>query len=111
MDIGKRITELRDHAGLSQSALARDVGTSQSAISQIESGERNPGFDMLKQIAKALGITVPYLVGAEVSELSAEEKALYRNYRGLTDEARKELEEFAAYLRHKQSLKKGPAKG
>jgi transcriptional regulator with XRE-family HTH domain len=107
MEIGKRIEEIRDQLGLSQSALARAVGASQSAVSQIEAGERNPSFDMLRQIAKALNVSVPHLVGAEVEQLAPNEVAHFRNYRGLTDEAKKELEDFAAYLRQKQSRKSG----
>lgn len=108
MDIGKRIAEIREQTGLTQSGLARDIGISQSAISQIEAGERNPSFDMLRQIAKALGVSVPHLVGAEVEKLAPSEVAHFRNYRGLTDDAKRELEDFAAYLRQKQSRK--PAK-
>jgi transcriptional regulator with XRE-family HTH domain len=107
VDIGKRIEEIREQAALSQSALARAIGTSQSAISQIEAGERNPSFDMLRQIAKALNVSVPHLVGAEVEGLAANELAHFRNYRGLTPEAKKELEDFAAYLRQKQGKKSG----
>lgn len=105
MDIGKRIEQIREQVGLSQSGLARAIGTSQSAISQIEAGDRNPSFDMLRQIAKALGVSVPHLVGAEVEQLAPNELAHFRNYRGLTQEAKKELEDFAAYLRQKQSRK------
>ena len=105
MEIGKRIEEIRDQAGMSQSALARAVGTSQSAISQIEAGGRNPSFEMLRQIAKALGVSVPHLVGAEVEGLAPGELAHFRTYRGLTQDARKELEDFAAYLRQKQRNK------
>lgn len=107
MEIGKRIEEIREQVGLSQSGLARAVGISQSAVSQIEAGERNPSFDMLRQIAKALNVSVPHLVGADVEGLAAHELAHFRNYRGLTDEAKKELEDFAAYLRQKQSKKPG----
>lgn len=106
MDIGKRIAEVREQAGLSQSALARDMGTSQSAVSQIEAGERNPSFETLRQIADALKVSVPYLVGAEVEKLSPQEEVHFRQYRGLSDDARKELHEFAAYLKHKQALRK-----
>lgn len=107
MEIGGRIAEIREQVGLTQSALARSIGTSQSAISQIEAGERNPSYDMLRQIAKALNVSVPHLVGAEVEQLKPEEMAHFRNYRGLTDEAKKELEDFAAYLRSKKSRKSG----
>ena len=107
MEIGKRIEEIREQVGLSQSALARAIGTSQSAISQIEAGDRNPSYDMLRQIAKALNVSVPHLVGAEVEQLKPDELAHFRSYRGLSDEAKKELEDFAAYLRSKQSKKAG----
>lgn len=107
MEIGKRIEEIREQVGLSQSALARAIGTSQSAISQIEAGDRNPSFDMLRQVAKALNVSVPHLVGAEVEQLAPGEMAHFRNYRGLTDEAKRELEDFAAYLRQKQNRKTG----
>lgn len=105
MEIGNRIEEIREQVGLSQSALARAVGISQSAISQIEAGERNPSFDMLRSLAKALGVSVPHLVGAEVEQLAPDELAHFRNYRGLSEDAKKELEDFAAYLRQKQTRK------
>ena len=108
MDIGKRIAEIREQAGLTQSALARSMGTSQSAISQIEAGARNPSYEMLRQIADALGVSTPYLVGAEVTQLSPEEEAHYRQYRGLPETARRELEEYMAFLRHRHGAKKAP---
>ena len=101
VEIGPRIAKIREDAGLTQSALARAVGTSQSAVSAIEGGERNPSYDMLRQIAEALGVSAAYLVGADVEEISAVESAHFRQYRGLPPEARKELEDFARYLRHK----------
>jgi transcriptional regulator with XRE-family HTH domain len=106
MDIGKRIAEIREQAGLSQSGLARSIGSSQSAISQIEAGDRNPSYDMLRQVADALGVSVPHLVGAEVEKLTPDEQAHFRNYRGLAPEARRELDDFAAYLRQKQASRK-----
>ena len=106
MEIGPRIAEIREQVGLTQSGLARAVGTSQSAISQIEGGERNPSYDMLRQIAKALGVSVPHLVGAEVEALSPDAKVLFRNYEGLTEEAKRELQNFAAFLRKKHGTDK-----
>ena len=106
MDIGKRIEQVREETGLTQSALARAMGVSQSAVSQIEAGERNPSYDMLRQIAQALKISIPHLVGAEVEKLSPAEEAHFRNYRGLTPEAKRELEDFAAYLRQKKGGRK-----
>lgn len=106
MDIGKRIEQVREEKGLTQSALAREMGVSQSAVSQIEAGERNPSYEMLRQIAAALKVSVPHLVGAPVEKLNPEEETHFRQYRGLSEEAREELREFAAYLLHKQRQRK-----
>ncbi len=106
MDIGQRIEQVREEKGLTQSGLAREMGVSQSAVSQIEAGERNPSYDMLRQIAKALNVSVPHLVGAPVEKLRPEEEVHFRQYRGLSPEARRELEEFAVYLYHKQKQRK-----
>lgn len=53
MFIRKRIEK-----GLTQSQLARKVGTKQSAISRLESGGYNPSFALLKKVAKALNADV-----------------------------------------------------
>jgi transcriptional regulator with XRE-family HTH domain len=106
MSFGARLATIREDVGLSQSALARAVGTSQSAISQIEAGDRNPSYEMIRQIAGALRVSPAYLVGAEVESLTPEEEVHFRQYRSLPDEAREELSEFAAYLRMKYTQRK-----
>ena len=40
---------------MSQSQLAQKIGTRQSAISRLESGESNPSFKFLQKVAQALG--------------------------------------------------------
>ena len=54
-DIGQRIADVRETAGLTQAALAKKLKTTQSAIARIESGKQNVSADMLKRIGKALG--------------------------------------------------------
>ena len=54
-DIGTRIADVRETAGLTQAALAKKLKTTQSAIARIESGKQNVSADMLKRISKALG--------------------------------------------------------
>jgi len=102
-EFGARLAKIRDDAGLTQTALARKIEVSQSAISQMEAGERKPSFDMLRQLADALGVTPAYLLGEELEELSEEEQAHFRQYRSLPEEAREELRTFAAFLRTKHS--------
>lgn len=98
---GERLGRLREDAGLSQSALARRVGVSQSAVSQMESGERSPSYGMLVQLADALRVSIAYLVGAEVEELSPLEEKHFRRYRALPDDAQKELSAYIDFLHTK----------
>ena len=54
-NIGKRIADIRDAQGLTQSDLAKKIKTTQSAIARIESGTQNITTEMLKKISHALG--------------------------------------------------------
>lgn len=49
------IIEKRIKKGLTQAALARKIGTKQSAIARLESGSYNPSMAFLEKVAKALG--------------------------------------------------------
>lgn len=49
------IIEARVKKGLTQKVLARKMGTKQSVISRLESGNANPSFSFLKRLAQALG--------------------------------------------------------
>lgn len=53
-ELVKMIIEKRIKQGLTQAELAKKIGTKQSAISRLESGDYNPTVDFLKSIAKAL---------------------------------------------------------
>lgn len=55
--IGRNISRMRELRGMKQEALAQAIGTNQQAISGIESSE-NVDPAKLKEIAKALGVTV-----------------------------------------------------
>lgn len=55
INIGNRITDIRETLGMTQSELAKKLKTTQSAIARIESGKQNISADMLKRISKALG--------------------------------------------------------
>jgi transcriptional regulator with XRE-family HTH domain len=52
---GLLIREARRHAGLSQSALAERLGTTQSAVSDWERGRDTPRVDTLGRILEACG--------------------------------------------------------
>lgn len=54
--LGRRLRELRLAAGLSLTALARDLGISVSAVSQIERGAMQPSVGRLIAVVEALGV-------------------------------------------------------
>jgi len=54
-DIKREVIKLRLENGLSQKELADRIGTKQSAISRLESGEYNPSIEFLNKLAHALG--------------------------------------------------------
>jgi transcriptional regulator with XRE-family HTH domain len=57
------IKALRQEKGLSQKALAEQVGVTDAYITMLENGKRkNPSLDILKKLAKALGVPVTELL-------------------------------------------------
>lgn len=53
----QKLIELREENKVSQSQLAKKIGTTQAVISRIESGNVNVGIDMVQRIAAAFGRT------------------------------------------------------
>jgi transcriptional regulator with XRE-family HTH domain len=57
------LKQLREQRGMSQRDLAAKVGVKQPYIVQLEKGARkNPSLDVLKRLAKALGVPVTELL-------------------------------------------------
>lgn len=56
------LKQIRIRKGLTQSELASKCGVTQQAISQYESGYREPNLEMLKKLASALECTVDELL-------------------------------------------------
>lgn len=70
--LGNLIKEARTAKGLSQAALAEKVdGITASDVSKIERGEKEPVQDVIKQIAKVLGVTQKSLLDAATGKTTA----------------------------------------
>ncbi len=50
-----QLIKARTKMGLTQAELAKKVGTKQSAIARVESGNANPSVSFLEKLAQALG--------------------------------------------------------
>jgi transcriptional regulator with XRE-family HTH domain len=68
MSIKDRIIKKRKELGLNQTELAKRAGLKPPAISQYESGSRNPSYDAIIKLANALNVKVDYLVSGIESE-------------------------------------------
>lgn len=79
MNIGKAIKQVRIHYGLSQIELSSKTGISQTSISQIESGAKNPSRRSVKVICKALEIpeAILYVLGMENLDVPNSKKNIY----------------------------------
>jgi len=58
LEIAYQILQLRKKKKLSQAQLAKKIGTKQSNIARMESGNQNFSVDILGKIAEALGCNV-----------------------------------------------------
>jgi transcriptional regulator with XRE-family HTH domain len=85
--LGLRLARLRRQAGLTQAELARRMGTTQPAISKIESGRTFPTIPLLDRFAQATGTVVELKLGAEEGvvisrdERARRSRAALRGYR------------------------------
>jgi transcriptional regulator with XRE-family HTH domain len=61
VDLGDSIRRFRERKAMSQRELARRVGISSSALSQIESGKSHPSVNTLYEIVRQLGTTLDAL--------------------------------------------------
>jgi transcriptional regulator with XRE-family HTH domain len=72
--IGRLVERLRREAGLTQAELAARIGTTQPAVSKIESGRTLPGLELLDRIARAAGRPVTLTLGERSRSPSLEER-------------------------------------
>jgi len=69
MKPGERIREFRERKDIKQKRFAKELGVSQSYVSQIENGIRDPSREFLKKVNATFKMSVDYiLTGTEVVE-------------------------------------------
>ena len=54
--VALRVLAYRVEHGLSQTALARELGMQQPAVARLEAGDHEPTFSTLERLARGLGI-------------------------------------------------------
>lgn len=63
LTIGERIAGLRKKNGYSQSALAKEIGKTRSAIAQIESNAMRPDWEFIRDLVRLFNTSYEYIFG------------------------------------------------
>jgi DNA-binding XRE family transcriptional regulator len=56
MSFRKKLMELREQSGMSQGQLAKAAGLSQAAISDLEQGRRQPAWETVRKLCRAMQV-------------------------------------------------------
>ena len=102
--IGSRIKEQRESRGITQNELGRMIGHTDVYVSQIETGKRRIGLDLLEKIAKTFDVSpLAFFRDTSPGEDAADQiSTLLRRtdqLRGMMDELRSSVQELAEQRR------------
>ena len=73
MTLREKLIVLRDKAGITQMALAHQLGVSRQAVTRWESGDTAPSMDKLKALAKIYDVSLDWLC-SDADELEGQDK-------------------------------------
>lgn len=91
----ERIKSLMEERGLNQKELSKLSGITEPSISRYLKGERTPRIDIIVNFAKALDVSVEYLLnGTNVEGIQDIKTAIARHGSKLTKEEQNELIEL-----------------
>ncbi len=68
LNLGERVRELRKARDWTLEQAAQQVGLARSTLSKIENGQMSPTFDAVRKLATGMGISVPQLFTAPLSD-------------------------------------------
>lgn len=99
--LGKKIHQLRKEKKLTLEELAGKIGAGKSYVWEIENRDQpNPSADRLASIARALEVTVEFLLDDTTATPGEEvlDQAFYRLYGSMNSETKKKLKRIAEAL-------------
>lgn len=94
MEIGKLIKQRRGQRGFTMNALAKRSGVGQSTLSEIESGKRQPTYEIIERIVNGLNMTMVEFFSEEEPELPGHIRDLINSAQKLTPEQVDILNQF-----------------
>lgn len=96
---GRRLANLRKLKGLTQEELADRLSLTRSTYAQYEIGRREPDFKTILKLADFFNISVDYILGRDQVTMAAHRSDDHMG--DLPEEARRDVEEYIEYVRHK----------
>jgi repressor LexA len=98
MSVGSRIKEAREHLGLTQEQLAKDIGVTKGAIGNYEADISHPKVDILYRLLTNLKCDANFLFQDEMTkndssfQCTLPEQTLIKKYRALDEHGKKSVE-------------------
>ena len=89
-----QLRELRKEKGVSQEAVARELGVSKSTIGLYETGDTLPDAKTLYELAKYYDVSADYLLGLSTARSKDESIQVVCDYSGLSESAAAQLNEY-----------------
>ncbi len=77
MKLGEKLVKLRKEKGLSQEALAEQIGTTRQAVSKWENDQGFPETEKLLQLSNVFEVSVDFLLKDEKTDVGSNEKGYY----------------------------------
>jgi transcriptional regulator with XRE-family HTH domain len=87
-EIGRRVRQEREKAGLSLAQLAEVSGLTKAYLVRLENQAGNPSIEVVAQIAEALDLTAADLLGGPVIRFVGDESDVPASLRAFADEAK-----------------------
>lgn len=115
MGFSERLREIRKESGMSQKEAAQKLGLSPSGYAAWELGNTVPDVNRVSRIVQVFNVSADYLLGIKgaanepLVTVSAEatlpknEREWLKAYRSLTSEEKKQVENFAEYIKSKRN--------
>ena len=95
-----RIIEIRKKRGMTQQELGKAIGVDKRVVSKYEKGQTVPSVMMASDIAKALDISLDYLIGSDKALFIDDKEIveLLKNYDNLKDDVKETVKNMLKAL-------------
>lgn len=86
MTFGEKLYELLEERHITQKEFAKTLNIAPTTLNGYIKDKRQPDFELIKRIARALNVSVDFLLGGNGLNLTAKELSLITRLRTLSEE-------------------------